>query len=148
MFFFSTTLQEIEEIERSTMDQPLPAAPTPKTIVDAASYALVHTAAALAVGMAIENIVPGLSEDEEATDTLLRAAAQVLANGICVFAAAKILDSSQDPTGGILFTWALMVSQPTLSARLHALSSQLVDAASQQIASLRSGAREAEAPSR
>ena len=120
----------------------------PKTIVDAASYALVHVAAALGVGMILEHLVPPPEAEEEPTDTLLRASAQVLANGIFVFAASKMLDSSQDPTGGILFTWALMVSQPSLSQRLHALSSQLVDAASQRLASLQHGETEAEAPSR
>jgi uncharacterized membrane protein YgdD (TMEM256/DUF423 family) len=121
--------------------------PRTKTIVDAASYALVHTASAMAIGLFVEHLVPAMQEDEPPTDTLLRAAAQVLANGVLVFAAAQVLDSSQDPTGGILFTWALMVSQPSLSARMQHLSSHLVDAVSRTAASLPSAVREAAAPS-
>lgn len=122
--------------------------PRAKTIVDAASYAIVHMGAALSVGMLIEQLVPPSEEDEEITDTLLRASAQVLANGIFVYAASKVLDSSQDPTGGILFTWGLIVSQPSLTVRLQALSSHVADAVSQLAPSWLSGGSEAEAPSR
>lgn len=126
------------------MDDALPGAllvAPPKTIVDAASYALVHTAAAMATGLMIERIVPGLSDDEQPSEMLLRAAAQVLANGVMVFGASKVLDSSQDPTGGILFTWGLIISQPTLTHRLQTLSAHLVDAASQHFSSLQTAAR-------
>jgi hypothetical protein len=36
-----------------------------------------------------------------------------------------VLDGSNDPTAGILFTWALMITQTTLSERLRRLGGEL-----------------------
>jgi hypothetical protein len=48
-----------------------------------------------------------------------------VANGIAVFGASRLLDGSNDPTAGILFTWALMITQTTLTERLRCLGGSL-----------------------
>ena len=92
------------------------------TLVNAISYSVVHAAAGVVVGGALQTAVPRVSEVEQPTETLKLAVVQAVLNGLAVFAAGKVLDSANDPTAGILFTWALIVTQPTLSERMRALS--------------------------
>jgi hypothetical protein len=77
------------------------------------------------VGTALQAAVPPLSDTESLQDTLAMAAVQAVANGIAVFGASRLLDGSNDPTAGILFTWALMITQTTLSERLRRLGGEL-----------------------
>jgi hypothetical protein len=95
------------------------------SVVDAMAYALVHATAGVAVGTALQAILPPVSDEEAITDTLAMASVQAVANGIAVFAASRMLDGGNDPTAGILFTWALMITQTGLTERMVRLSSEL-----------------------
>jgi hypothetical protein len=95
------------------------------SVVDAVAYALVHATAGLALGTALQAAVPPLTELESLSDTAAMAAVQAVANGIAVFGASRMLDRHNDPTAGILFIWALMITQKTLTERMRRLGGEL-----------------------
>jgi hypothetical protein len=93
--------------------------------VDAVAYALVHATAGVVVGTALQAAMHPLSDAEALPDTVAMAAVRAVANGIAVFAASRLLDGRNDPTACILFTWALMITQTTLTERLRRLGGEL-----------------------
>lgn len=95
------------------------AVPTP---TNAAAYAVVHTGAGLAVGLAIHALIPSPVDDEGLAETGSYVALQALMNRMAVYVSTRVLDGQNDPTAGVLFLWALMASQPEFTDRLKTLT--------------------------
>lgn len=95
---------------------------------EAASYAIMGALTGVAAGSAITALLPRVAEDDFTQASLAVAGAQVVLNGVAVAFASKWLDPlGQDPTGGVLFTWALIETQPVLASRFKHIELKLTD---------------------
>lgn len=104
-------------------------------ISDAAANALVHVAAGIAIGSALQVALPSDAAHEDTQRLLTTAATQAALNGVAIAGATLLLRSEQDPTHGLLFIWALMATQPSLSLRLSRVAGVLREFGATQLAS-------------
>ena len=102
---------------------------------DAAINGLAHVAAGVTMGTTLQVILPPIGQ-ETRERLVMWTAAQTALNGIAIAAATYVLRSEADPTHGLLFIWALMATQPSLTQRLQALAGAMQDAAATELASL------------
>jgi hypothetical protein len=103
------------------------------SLAAAASHSLVGVATGIVVGALISLAVPGIQSNEAPQQLLLITATQAIVNGVAIAAASQLLDGSNDPTHGMLFTWALIMTQPEMSKRITMLAGDLGDAARRRV---------------
>ena len=103
------------------------------SLAAAASHSLIGAATGIAVGAMISLAVPSVQSSETPQQLLLVTATQAIVNGVAIAAASQLLDGANDPTHGMLFTWALIMTQPEMSKRITMLAGDLRDAARRQV---------------
>ena len=67
------------------------------------------------------------------SSTEFRLLSPYIVNGVAIAAASQLLDGANDPTHGMLFTWALIMTQPEMSKRITMLAGDLSDAARRRV---------------
>ena len=103
------------------------------SLAAAASHSLVGAATGIAIGAMISLAVPSVQSSESPQQLLLVTATQAIVNGVAIAAASQLLDGANDPTHGMLFTWALIMTQPEMSKRITMLAGDLSDAARRRV---------------
>jgi hypothetical protein len=96
------------------------------SIADAATYTVAQSIGGVLMGTLINQAIPPLGDLEPIEQTLALATLQSVLNGCSVAAGMWLFNrSGRDPTGGLMFIWAHLVTQPGLTDRLTLLSSEL-----------------------
>jgi hypothetical protein len=80
-----------------------------------------HTALGIAIGAAIEGLMPSFTSSASVANQAFETLVQVGLNGAALATVAGFL-RDDDPTFGIPFSMALFQSQPELARRIEALS--------------------------
>lgn len=80
-----------------------------------------HTALGIAIGAAIEGLLPSFTSSASVANQAFETLVQVGLNGAALATVAGFL-RDDDPTFGIPFSMALFQSQPELARRIEALS--------------------------
>jgi len=95
-------------------------------IIPAAGYAVTTAATGYAIGFAIEHVSAlSTSPRDFSPEGLLKTTAAVAVNGVFVMAASRLLGAQDDPTGGVLFSMALMGARPRLFAKFQKGSNEI-----------------------
>jgi hypothetical protein len=96
------------------------------SIADAATYTVAQSIGGVLMGTLINQAIPPLADLEPIEQTIALATLQSVLNGCSVAAGMWLFNrSGSDPTGGLMFIWAHLVTQPGLTDRLTLLSSEL-----------------------
>ena len=91
---------------------------------------ITHAVLGIAIGSAIEAMLPKFTEGVSVTNLAFETLVQVGMNGAALATVSTLL-RDDDPTFGIPFSWALFQSQPELSRRIEGLSVVAKDQVSQ-----------------
>lgn len=96
------------------------------SVSETMSYAAVSAGVGVAAGTAVSMIMPALplntGDDADFVDVAIATAVQAALNGLAIVAASRFLKAEDDPTHGVLFTWALISAQPGMERRLKDLA--------------------------
>mmetsp|Transcript_16335 Transcript_16335/g.41634 ORF Transcript_16335/g.41634 Transcript_16335/m.41634 type:complete len:126 (-) Transcript_16335:198-575(-) len=96
------------------------------SIASAATYTVTQSAGGIVIGALINQAIPALADLEPIEQTIALVALQAVLNGGSVAAGMYLFNRTQnDPTGGLMFIWALIVTQPGLTDRMRLLASEL-----------------------
>jgi hypothetical protein len=96
------------------------------SIALSATYSLTQATGGLVVGTLLDHAIPKFSEDEPLEQTIALLSLQAVINGGAVATGMYLFNrGGADPTGGLLFIWSLIMTQPGLSDRISLLSSAL-----------------------
>lgn len=96
------------------------------SIALAATYTLTQSAGGILMGTLLNQAIPSLGDLEPIQETLALVALQAILNGGSVAAGMYLFNrDGADPTGGLMFIWSLLVTQPGLTDRIKLLSSEL-----------------------
>ena len=103
--------------------------------MQAISTSVVHAAAGLSTGSAIELLLPRHSESKPLWETVLTTAVQLALNGVAISYSADYLQD-RGGTGGFIYSYTLMESQPELAQRVRYLGESLTAMSGQRLSQM------------
>lgn len=103
--------------------------------MQAVNTSVVHAAAGLSTGSAIELILPRHTDGKAVWETALTTVVQLALNGIAISVSADYLQDRAG-TGGFIYSYTLMESQPELAKRVRSLSEMIIATTGQRISQM------------